>query len=194
MRQGHIVLGTSMILFILLCACTVSAAPANAGTDVNSQVSGNDSVTGEWKGSTSTRDYQHIEYSIDCYPGGDVEVDIDRYMGQGRDQDMTYFGTWTKAAETGTFRISTAHGSSDTLTLTTPTQATLTTPDGGSVKMYLTERYYERSTYYPTPTYAPQTRTAPPPDYRHYDDDYYEDRYDRDWDDRYDYDDYYDWD
>ena len=188
MRQGHIALGIIVILFVLLCACAVSAAPVNAGTTANSQVSGTDSVIGEWKGNTATRNNQHIEYSLDCYPGGNAEIDIDRQMGNGYDQDMTYYGTWTKAAEPNTYKISTGHGASYTLTLTSATLATLATPDSGSVMMYLTERYY------PRPTYASSPSNAPPSNYRYYDDDW-DDRYDRDdWDDRYDYDDYYDWD
>jgi hypothetical protein len=194
MRQGHIAVVISVILFVLLCACAVSAVPVNTGTNANSQVSGTDSVIGEWKGSTATRNNQFIKYSLDCYPGGNAEIDIDRDFGYGNDQDMTYYGTWTQAVEPNTYKISIGHGSSYTLTVTSANQASLTTPDSGNIMMFLTERYYPRPTYYPTPTYAPQPRTAPPPNYRYYDDDYDDDRYDRDWDDRYDYDDYYDWD
>ncbi|HJK35681.1 MAG TPA: hypothetical protein O0X41_03390, partial [Methanocorpusculum sp.] len=91
-------------------------------------------VPGEWEGVLINADSTLVKYKIDCKFGGSAELEIDKRVGV-KDQERTYYGTWT---ETGAGEYSLVFEAAGTYTfvMNNDGTGTLTTPEAATVTLY----------------------------------------------------------
>ncbi len=95
--------------------------------------SGYDSAVGEWKGTVASGDTR-VAYDVKFDQSGSVEIESDTVSPLSYDKDVTSYGTWTKSSF-NVYSIAVPGTSGYTLTLSSNSEAILTTPDNSNVTL-----------------------------------------------------------
>ena len=131
----------------ILCAAAAGCITTNVSQDTNPTHTPTGSATpipqgpgpvtnvvpGEWDGVLINDDGTQVEYKIDCEYGGSAKLEIDARTGV-KDQERTYYGTWTET-KTASYRLVFDAAGTYTFVMNNDGTGTLTTPENKTVTL-----------------------------------------------------------